>query len=235
MIHQTEAPLLTLNHIDKSYSLGAEKLQVLYDVTLTIRKGEFISILGPSGSGKSTLMNIIGCMDTADGGEYFLDGHAVHQANDSQMTRIRNQEIGFIFQKYQLIPKYNVLLNTILPLLIRGVPRQEATALALEKLTMLGMEKRLKHKPNELSGGQQQRVSIARALVGNPAILLADEPTGALDSKTGEDVLALFSALNSMGNTIIMITHDAHVGSLAQSIYHIIDGRLYHQGQHPSA
>ncbi len=230
-----DAPLLTLNKIDKSYSLGAEKLQVLYDINLSIRKGEFISILGPSGSGKSTLMNIIGCMDTADCGEYFLDGHAVHEANDAQMTQIRNQEIGFIFQKYQLIPKYNVLLNTILPLLIRGIPRQEATERALEKLTMLGMEKRLQHKPNELSGGQQQRVSIARALVGNPSILLADEPTGALDSKTGEDVLALFHELNALGNTIIMITHDPNVGNHAQTIYHIIDGRLYHDGQLVSA
>lgn len=225
------APLLTLRHIDKSYALGAEKLQVLFDINLTICKGEFISILGPSGSGKSTLMNIIGCMDTADCGEYFLDGHAVHEANDAQLTQIRNQEIGFIFQKYQLIPKYNVLLNTILPLLIRGVPRQEAIRLATEKLTLLGMEKRLQHKPSELSGGQQQRVSIARALVGSPAILLADEPTGALDSKTGADVLALFHELNAMGNTIIMITHDPQVGDHAQTIYHIIDGRLYHQDQ----
>ena len=223
--------LLTLRHIDKSYTLGAEKLQVLFDIDLTIQKGEFLSILGPSGSGKSTLMNIIGCMDTADSGEYFLDGHAVHEANDAQLTQIRNQEIGFIFQKYQLIPKYDVLLNTILPLLIRGVPRQEAIRLATEKLTLLGMEKRLRHKPSELSGGQQQRVSIARALVGSPAILLADEPTGALDSKTGADVLALFHELNAMGNTIIMITHDPQVAGHAQTSYHIIDGRLYHHDQ----
>ncbi len=227
----TPDALLTLRHINKSYALGAEKLQVLFDIDLTIQKGDFISILGPSGSGKSTLMNILGCMDTADSGEYFLDGHAVHEANDAQMTQIRNQEIGFIFQKYQLIPKYDVLLNTILPLLIRGVPRQEAIRLATEKLTLLGMEKRLRHKPSELSGGQQQRVSIARALVGSPAILLADEPTGALDSKTGADVLALFHELNALGNTIIMITHDPQVGDHAQTIYHIIDGRLYQHDQ----
>ena len=227
----TPDALLTLRHINKSYALGAEKLQVLFDIDLTIQKGDFISILGPSGSGKSTLMNILGCMDTADSGEYFLDGHAVHEANDAQMTQIRNQEIGFIFQKYQLIPKYDVLLNTILPLLIRGVPRQDAIRLATEKLTLLGMEKRLRHKPSELSGGQQQRVSIARALVGSPAILLADEPTGALDSKTGADVLALFHELNALGNTIIMITHDPQVGDHAQTIYHIIDGRLYQHDQ----
>ena len=227
----TPDALLTLRRINKSYALGAEKLQVLFDIDLTIQKGDFISILGPSGSGKSTLMNILGCMDTADSGEYFLDGHAVHEANDAQMTQIRNQEIGFIFQKYQLIPKYDVLLNTILPLLIRGVPRQEAIRLATEKLTLLGMEKRLRHKPSELSGGQQQRVSIARALVGSPAILLADEPTGALDSKTGADVLALFHELNALGNTIIMITHDPQVGDHAQTIYHIIDGRLYQHDQ----
>ena len=227
----TPDALLTLRRINKSYALGAEKLQVLFDIDLTIQKGDFISILGPSGSGKSTLMNILGCMDTADSGEYFLDGHAVHEDNDAQMTQIRNQEIGFIFQKYQLIPKYDVLLNTILPLLIRGVPRQEAIRLATEKLTLLGMEKRLRHKPSELSGGQQQRVSIARALVGSPAILLADEPTGALDSKTGADVLALFHELNALGNTIIMITHDPQVGDHAQTIYHIIDGRLYQHDQ----
>lgn len=229
------SPLLSLNHINKSYSLGEEKLQVLFDINLQVHKGEFISILGPSGSGKSTLMNIIGCMDNADDGEYFLGGNAVHLADDAGLTHIRNTEIGFIFQKYHLIAKYNVLLNTILPLLIRGVSRQEATERAVEKLTMLGMESRLKHKPNELSGGQQQRVSIARALVGNPSILLADEPTGALDSKTGEDVLALFHELNDMGHTIIMITHDQTVGSHADTIYHIIDGRLYQGGKLVSA
>lgn len=174
-------------------------------------------------------MNIIGCMDTADSGEYYLSGEAIHEANDAQMTRIRNQHIGFIFQKYQLIPKYNVLQNTIMPLLIRGVPRKEAIELATEKLTLLGMQGRLQHKPNELSGGQQQRVSIARALVGNPAILLADEPTGALDSKTGQDVLQLFQELNDMGNTILMITHDLGVGQKAKEIIRIVDGRLHRE------
>lgn len=222
-------PLLILNHIDKSYNLGNETVQVLFDINLHVMPGEFIAILGPSGSGKSTLMNIIGCMDTANAGEYFLSNEAVHKANDKQMTRIRNQHIGFIFQRYQLIPKYDVLQNTIMPLLIRGVSRKKAVETAKEKLELLGMADRLHHKPNELSGGQQQRVSIARALVGNPAILLADEPTGALDSKTGQDVLQLFQELNNMGNTILMITHDFSVGQKAQKIVRIIDGRLYEE------
>lgn len=220
-------PLLQLDHINKSYRLGAERVQVLFDINLQVMPGDFIAILGPSGSGKSTLMNIIGCMDTADDGAYYLNGEAVHAASDAQMTRIRNQHIGFIFQRYQLIPKYDVLQNTIMPLLIRGVSRKKAVAIAEEKLELLGMSQRLHHKPSELSGGQQQRVSIARALVGNPAILLADEPTGALDSKTGQDVLQLFQELNDMGNTILMITHDPSVGRQAKQIVRIIDGRLY--------
>lgn len=228
-MNSIQGPLLQLSHINKSYQLGNEAVQVLFDINLEVNRGDFIAILGPSGSGKSTLMNIIGCMDTADSGEYYLSGEAIHEANDAQMTRIRNQHIGFIFQKYQLIPKYNVLQNTIMPLLIRGVPRKEAIELATEKLTLLGMQGRLQHKPNELSGGQQQRVSIARALVGNPAILLADEPTGALDSKTGQDVLQLFQELNDMGNTILMITHDLGVGEKAKEIIRIVDGRLHRE------
>lgn len=226
-------PLLMLNHINKSYSLGNEKVQVLFDINLHVYPGEFIAILGPSGSGKSTLMNIIGCMDTADDGEFFLSNEAVHQADDAKMTRIRNQHIGFIFQRYQLIPKYDVLQNTIMPLLIRGVSHKEAVQAATEKLTLLGMGERLHHKPSELSGGQQQRVSIARALVGNPAILLADEPTGALDSKTGQDVLQLFQELNDLGNTILMITHDPGVGKKAQKIVRIVDGHLYQNNEQP--
>lgn len=228
-MNTVQDPLLQLLHINKSYQLGNEAVQVLFDINLEVNRGDFIAILGPSGSGKSTLMNIIGCMDTADSGQYYLNGEAIHEANDAQMTRIRNQHIGFIFQKYQLIPKYDVLQNTIMPLLIRGVPRKEAIELATEKLTLLGMQGRLQHKPNELSGGQQQRVSIARALVGNPAILLADEPTGALDSKTGQDVLQLFQELNDMGNTILMITHDLGVGQKAKEIIRIIDGRLHRE------
>ena len=223
----SEHALLELTNINKSYPLSQEKLQVLFDINLTVHKGEFIAVRGPSGSGKSTLMNIIGCMDTADTGEYFLADEAVHLADDKSLTRLRNRHVGFIFQKYQLINKYDVLQNVIMPLLIRGVPRNDAIERAKTTLAMLGLENRLKHKPNELSGGQQQRVSIARALVGEPDLLLADEPTGALDSKTGEDVLALFQELHRQGHTILMITHDAHVGAQAEKELHIIDGRLY--------
>ena len=228
---QSKTPLLQLKDINKSYQLGNSAVQVLFDINLEVEQGDFIAILGPSGSGKSTLMNIIGCMDTADSGSYYLRGEAIHEATDAQMTRIRNRYIGFIFQKYQLIPKYDVLQNTMMPLLIRGVPRKEASEQATEQLRLLGMENRLHHKPNELSGGQQQRVSIARALVGQPAILLADEPTGALDSKTGQDVLQLFQQLNDMGNTILMITHDLAVGQKAKEIVRIVDGRLYREEQ----
>ena len=221
-------PLLQLKHINQSYHLGtAGKLQVLFDINLDVYPGEFIAVRGPSGSGKSTLMNILGCMDIAESGEYYLADQAVHLADDNQMTKIRNRHIGFIFQRYQLIGKYDVLQNVILPLLIRGVPRAQAIETAKPTLALLGLDERLHHKPAELSGGQQQRVSIARALVGRPDILLADEPTGALDSKTGEDVLKLFKELNAMGNTIIMITHDPHVGAQAQKELHIIDGHLY--------
>lgn len=219
--------LLSLEKINKSFLLAGEPLQVLFDINLTLEAGDFVAILGPSGSGKSTLMNILGCMDKADSGHYFLNDQAVHLANDAQQTKIRNESIGFIFQKYNLIPKYTVLQNVILPLLIRGMPKKAAIALAREKLTFLGMGERLTHKPNVLSGGQQQRVSIARALVGSPSLLLADEPTGALDSKTGQDVLALFGELHSQGHTIIMITHDQKVAREASKTVQIIDGHLY--------
>lgn len=226
--------ILELKGIYKDYQQGKMTVPVLKDVNFSMEEGEYVAIMGPSGSGKSTLMNIIGCMDTADDGEFFLSNEAVHQADDAKMTRIRNQHIGFIFQRYQLIPKYDVLQNTIMPLLIRGVSHKEAVQAATEKLTLLGMGERLHHKPSELSGGQQQRVSIARALVGNPAILLADEPTGALDSKTGQDVLQLFQELNDLGNTILMITHDPSVGKKAQKIVRIVDGHLYQNNEQPS-
>ena len=219
--------VLECDNLTKVYHQGENIISAVKTCNLTVEEGEFVAIVGTSGSGKSTLMNIIGCMDTADSGEYFLRDKAIHLADDTQMTKIRNQEIGFIFQKYQLISQYTVLQNVIMPLLIRGIPRKEAVKLAEEKLEMLGMADRLNHKPNELSGGQQQRVSIARALVGQPSILLADEPTGALDSKTGEEVLNLFQELNDMGNSIIMITHDPKVSQKAKRIVKIIDGRLY--------
>lgn len=218
--------MIKMHQINKGYMLGDEMVPVLRDIDFQVNKGEYTAILGPSGSGKTTLMNMIGCMDIPDSGTYYLDGEAIHELPENRMNVIRNQKIGFIFQNYQLIPTYNILQNITMPLLVRGMTFEEAAEKAMPTIDLLGLSHRLKHKPNELSGGQKQRVSIARALVGEPAILLADEPTGALDSSSGKDVLKLFSQLHEMGNTIVMITHDLHVADSAQRVVHIIDGRL---------
>lgn len=228
-------PIIKIENLSKSYHQGESELRVLKNISLEVMNGDYLAILGPSGSGKSTLMNVIGCMDRFQEGEYCLTGCAVGQLNDAQLTRLRNEKIGFIFQKYHLIQKYSVLLNTMMPLVIRGIPRKHAEELSMEKLNMLGMSDRVGHKPNELSGGQQQRAAIARALVGTPELLLADEPTGALDRATGQEVLKLFGELNSMGNTIVMITHDLSVAQHAKRIVHIIDGELYEDGQEEQA
>ncbi len=219
--------IIRMSQIHKWYKVGSGTLDVLKQVSLDVEEGEYLAILGPSGSGKSTLMNIIGCMDSFQDGEYWLTGQPVHEMKDAQLTHLRNQQIGFIFQKYHLIQKYNVLQNTMMPLLIRGASRKEATAVSMEKLELLEMADRIHHKPNELSGGQQQRVAIARALVGKPKLLLADEPTGALDSATGKEVLKLFAQLHEMGNTIVMITHDLKVASYAKRVIKIVDGELF--------
>ena len=218
--------IIELEHINKYYQMGENQLHVLKDVSLTVEKGDYLAILGPSGSGKSTLMNVIGCMDHADSGEYVLDGEIIHKAKESELTKIRNEKIGFIFQKYHLIPTYNVLQNIVMPLLMRGMKLKDAKNESLEIIEMLGLKERMKHRPSELSGGQQQRVAIARALVGQPAILLADEPTGALDKSSGAEVLKLFQRLNDMGNTIVMITHDLEVATHAKRIAKIVDGEL---------
>ena len=218
--------IIELEHINKYYQMGENQLHVLKDVSLTVAQGDYLAILGPSGSGKSTLMNVIGCMDHADSGEYVLDGEIIHKAKESELTKIRNEKIGFIFQKYHLIPTYNVLQNIVMPLLMRGMKLKDAKNESLEIIEMLGLKKRMKHRPSELSGGQQQRVAIARALVGQPAILLADEPTGALDKNSGTEVLKLFQRLNDMGNTIVMITHDLEVATHAKRIAKIVDGEL---------
>ncbi len=218
--------IIQMSGINKYYQVGVERLHALRDVSLTVERGEFLAILGPSGSGKSTLMNLVGCMDTTDSGSYLLDGEEISTMKDGDLTRVRNEKIGFIFQKYQLIPKYTVLQNICMPLLIRGRSRREAEEACGETIRLLGLGERVKHRPSELSGGQQQRVAIARALVGQPSILLADEPTGALDSATGREVLELFVTLNSLGNTIVMITHDEKVAKYAHRVVRIIDGEL---------
>lgn len=218
--------VIEMKKINKGYLLGEEKIPVLRDVDFTVKKGEFAAILGPSGSGKTTLMNIIGCMDAADSGTYFLNGEAIHEMPEKKLNEVRNKDIGFIFQNYQLIPTYNIMQNIIMPLLARGMSADEAQEQCRETIELLGLSHRLKHRPNELSGGQKQRVSIARALVGSPALLLADEPTGALDSSSGREVLKLFGQLHEMGHTIVMITHDLGVARHAGRILHIMDGQL---------
>ena len=220
--------IIHLDNIVKSYRMGENALTVLKGISLTVEEGEFLAILGPSGSVKSTLMNIVGCMDHFDSGTYLLDGTSVGDCSDDELTHIRNQKIGFIFQKYQLIPQYTVLQNVMMPLLVRGMSSRQAEEVCLPTIEMLGLTERLSHKPRELSGGQQQRVAIARALVGKPSLLLADEPTGALDSSTGREVLALFQRLNDMGNTILMITHDLHVAKQARQVVRIVDGELFY-------
>ena len=219
--------VIKLENIRKIYHQGESTLEVLKGISLEVEEGEYLAVLGPSGSGKSTLMNVIGCMDCFQDGDYWLSGEHVNGMNDGQLTDLRNRQIGFIFQRYHLIQTYTVLQNTMMPLLIRGVSRAEAEECSMEKLTMLGMADRAGHKPNELSGGQQQRAAIARALVGSPKILLADEPTGALDRSSGVEVLKLFRQLNEIGNTIVMITHDSHVATSARRIVKIIDGELF--------
>ncbi|MGN0665781.1 MAG: ABC transporter ATP-binding protein [Huintestinicola sp.] len=221
--------VIRMSGIKKSYKMGDSTLNVLKGISLTVKEGEFLAILGPSGSGKSTLMNIIGCMDSFDEGEFYLSDLAIHNMNDTRLTEVRNEYIGFIFQRYHLIGKYNILRNVMMPLLLRGYTSKEAEEAASERLKQLGMGERMEHKPSELSGGQQQRTAIARALVGNPKILLADEPTGALDSATGKEVLKLFKELNSMGNTIVMITHDLNVARSAGRIIRIVDGELFEE------
>ena len=222
-------PVIEIENVSKNFVMGDTVVRALKGVSLKVEQGEYVGILGPSGSGKSTLMNIIGCMDNYDSGEYRLMSIPTDKLNDNQLTMVRNRLIGFIFQKYHLVSTYTVLQNVMMPLLARGYSYKEAEKKAKEKLAMLEMSDRIYHKPNELSGGQQQRAAIARALIGDPKLLLADEPTGALDTKTGEEVLKLFRTLNDMGHTIVMITHDLNVATHAQRIVRIVDGEITEQ------
>jgi len=222
--------LIRFHKISRRYQMGAETIHALREVSLEIQRGEYVAIMGPSGSGKSTLMNLIGCLDTPTGGEYELNGAQVSQMNDNQLAEIRNKEIGFIFQTFQLLPRATALANVELPLVYRGVSRKERRATAEQALRSVGLGNRMHHRPNELSGGQRQRVAIARALVGEPSLLLADEPTGNLDSQTGEEIIRLFGELNARGHTIILVTHEPKLASRCPRAIKLMDGRVLGDG-----
>jgi putative ABC transport system ATP-binding protein len=223
------AEILNMQNICKSYYLNEDEMEILHDINLTIKTGEFLSILGPSGSGKSTMMNIIGCLDVPSSGKYLLSGNDINDLDEVDLAKVRNKEIGFVFQSFQLLPRMNALQNVELPLIYSGLPASERQKRAKAILERVGLADKLRNLPNQLSGGQQQRVAIARALVTEPSILLADEPTGALDQKTGTQVMDLFEELNKDGRTIIMITHDSKIASHASRIVKILDGRLTEQ------
>jgi putative ABC transport system ATP-binding protein len=222
--------MITMTDITKVYSVGGEEVRALDGANLTIRAGEFVSIIGPSGSGKSTLMNIIGCLDVADSGEYILDGQSIEQYSEEELARIRNKKIGFIFQNFNLLSRMSALANVELPLIYQRLHPSVRKEQAQRALDRVGLSDRSSHKPAELSGGQQQRVAIARALATNPAILLADEPTGNLDSKTGDDIIALFHELHQAGDTIVLITHNEEIAKQAQRRIRIMDGRVSEVG-----
>jgi putative ABC transport system ATP-binding protein len=210
----------------RTYQMGAEEIHALRGVSFTIERGEYVAIMGPSGSGKSTLMNLIGCLDTPSRGTYVLRGKVVSKMNDDELAAIRNREIGFVFQTFNLLPRASALHNVELPLVYAGVPREERLASARRSLELVDLGDRVNHKPNELSGGQRQRVAVARALVMQPSILLADEPTGNLDSATGEDIMRLFEKLHEEGNTIILVTHERDIADHAHRTIHIRDGKI---------
>lgn len=218
--------ILSMKNIVKAYEMGEETNTVLKGINLTVNEGEFLAVLGPSGSGKSTLMNIIGCLDVPTSGEYILSGRDISGLSEKELARVRSEKIGFIFQSFYLLSKLNVEQNVELPLIYAGVNRDERIARAEDKLARVGLTDRIKYMPKQLSGGQQQRVAIARALVTNPTIILADEPTGALDQKNGAQIMELFKELNDEGKTIIMITHDEKIAAKAKRIVRILDGEI---------
>ncbi|OJX59748.1 MAG: macrolide ABC transporter ATP-binding protein [Candidatus Kapaibacterium thiocyanatum] len=222
--------IIRIEHIAKVYEMGDEQVFALRDVSVTIGENEYVAIMGPSGSGKSTLMNMLGCLDTPSSGTYLFNGDNVNDMDDDDLASIRNKEIGFVFQTFNLLPRATALQNVELPLVYAGASAQERKRRAVESLTRVGLEQRMLHKPNELSGGQRQRVAIARALVTNPSIILADEPTGNLDSKTGQEIMALFGQLWQQGNTVILVTHEEDIARHAHRIIRLRDGLVESDG-----
>ena len=229
-----QGDVIVVEDIWKTYDMGSEQqVHALQGISLSIKHNEYVAIMGPSGSGKSTLMNLIGCLDSPSQGKYWLNGHLVSELNDDELARIRNKEIGFVFQTFNLLARATALHNVELPLIYNGTPAAERLERARQSLIDVGLESRINHKPNELSGGQRQRVAIARALVNHPSIILADEPTGNLDSKTGDEIMALFDDLHSKGNTIVLVTHEPDIAEFAHRIVHIRDGKIF--SDEPSA
>ncbi|HEY9014267.1 MAG TPA: ABC transporter ATP-binding protein [Gemmatimonadales bacterium] len=220
-----DAVIVTRN-LQREYDMGGEIVRALRGVDLVIRKNEFVAVMGPSGSGKSTLMNLIGCLDSPTAGEYWLNGHRVSELEDDELARIRNKEIGFVFQTFNLLPRATSLHNVELPLVYAGVSSKERRELATDALTKVGLGDRMNHRPNELSGGQRQRVAIARAMVNRPSILLADEPTGNLDSATSEEIMTLFESLHDLGQTIVLVTHEHDIAEHARRQVHLKDGKV---------
>ena len=219
-------PIIQAKNLTKHYTVGSTIVRALDGLNIDIDKGSYIALMGPSGSGKSTLMNILGCLDTPSSGAYFLNNKDVSQVDDDSLAGIRNKEIGFIFQTFNLLPRYTALENVALPMIYAGIPKKERLARATEVLEKVGLGDRVTHKPNELSGGQRQRVAVARALVMNPSIIFADEPTGNLDSKTSEGIMQLFDEIHQDGNTLIVVTHEEEVAARAQKIIRLRDGKL---------
>ncbi|WP_420540201.1 ABC transporter ATP-binding protein [Paenibacillus polymyxa] len=218
--------VIQIEGLKKVYHVGDQEIHALREVQLDITDGDFVAIMGPSGSGKSTMMNVIGCLDLPTSGQFYLDGYSILDAREDELAIIRNQKIGFVFQKFHLLPRSTALENVELPMIYAGVSAKERRLRAMDALTSVGLGDRMNNRPNELSGGQQQRVSIARALVNNPVILLADEPTGALDSKTSVEIMGIFQRLNDQGKTVVLVTHDQEVAEYAKRLIHFRDGRI---------